>query len=82
MALDFNLKMIREAAGETQVDLVFDADIERSRIPEIEPGHVNASLSTPATPDYCLNVTLQRPSVSVTATMLPSWKGDDLRRSN
>ena len=82
LALGMNLKMVREAAGITQVDLAFDAEVERSRISKIERGHVNPSLLTLATLCYCLDVTLPELFTGITETMAPTWRGGELRRSN
>lgn len=82
LALGRNLKRFREEAGMTQVELAFDAEVERSRISKIERGHINPSLLTLATLCYCLEITLPKLFEGVKDTLAPSWKGGPLRRSN
>ena len=82
LALGQNLRRFREQAGLTQVELAFDAEVERSRISKIERGHINPSLLTLATLCYCLKITLPMLFEGVKETMAPSWKGGTLRRSN
>lgn len=82
LALGRNLKALREAAGKTQVDLAYDAEVERSRISKIERGHINPSLLTLATLCYCLDAKLPDLFADITATLAPSWKGGELRRTN
>ncbi|CAN7763992.1 helix-turn-helix transcriptional regulator [Variovorax sp. LjRoot84] len=82
LALGGNLRRFREEAGMTQVELAFDAEVERSRISKIERGHINPSLLTLATLCYCLEITLPKLFEGVKDTLAPSWKGGALRRSN
>lgn len=82
LALGRNLRHFREQAGLTQVELAFDAEVERSRISKIERGHINPSLLTLATLCYCLEITLPALFEGVKETLAPSWKGGSLRRSN
>jgi transcriptional regulator with XRE-family HTH domain len=82
LALGRNLRHFREQAGLTQVELAFDAEVERSRISKIERGHINPSLLTLATLCYCLEITLPALFEGVKETLAPSWKGGALRRSN
>lgn len=82
LALGRNLRHFREQAGLTQVELAFDAEVERSRISKIERGHINPSLLTLATLCYCLKITLPTLFEGVKETLAPSWKGGELRRSN
>ncbi|MDQ0038942.1 transcriptional regulator with XRE-family HTH domain [Variovorax boronicumulans] len=82
LALGRNLRYFREQAGLTQVELAFDAEVERSRISKIERGHINPSLLTLATLCYCLKITLPTLFDGIKETLAPSWKGGELRRSN
>ncbi|CAN7594055.1 helix-turn-helix domain-containing protein [Variovorax paradoxus] len=82
LALGRNLRYFREQAGLTQVELAFDAEVERSRISKIERGHINPSLLTLATLCYCLKITLPMLFEGMKETLAPSWKGGELRRSN
>lgn len=82
LALGRNLRHFREQAGLTQVELAFDAEVERSRISKIERGHINPSLLTLATLCYCLKITLPALFGDIKETLAPSWKGGTLRRSN
>lgn len=82
LALGRNLRHFREQAGLTQVELAFDAEVERSRISKIERGHINPSLLTLATLCYCLKITLPTLFEGVKETQAPSWKGGELRRLN
>jgi transcriptional regulator with XRE-family HTH domain len=82
LALGQNLKRHREAAKKTQVDLAYDAEVERSRISKIECGYVNPSLLTLATLCYSLGITLPTLFEGITATMKPVAEGGDKRRAN
>lgn len=82
LALGRNLKRLRIAAGKTQIDLAFDAEVERSRISKIEGGHINPSLLTLATLCYALKVTLPELFAEITATFPPVAEGGRLRRRN
>lgn len=77
-----NLKRFREAVEKTQVELAFDAEIERSRISKIEGGYINPSLLTLATLCHSLGITLPQLFEGITATFPPSSEGGDLRRKN
>lgn len=81
-ALGQNLKRHREAANKTQVDLAYDAEVERSRVSKIECGYVNPSLLTLATLCYSLGITLPILFEGITATMKPVAEGGDKRRAN
>lgn len=82
LALGQKVKQYRALKGLTQVELAFDAEVERSRISKIERGHINPSLLTLATLCYCLDITLPTLFDGVDETLAPSWKGGPLRRSN
>ena len=82
LALGQNLKRHREAANKTQVELAYDAEVERSRISKIECGYVNPSLLTLATLCYSLGITLPTLFEGITATMKPVAEGGDKRRAN
>ncbi|BEP54063.1 MULTISPECIES: helix-turn-helix domain-containing protein [unclassified Variovorax] len=82
LALGNNLKRFRKAAEKTQVELAFDAEVERSRISKIEGGHVNPSLLTLATLCHCLGITLPELFAGINETMAPSSEGGKLRRKN
>ncbi|MBT2335026.1 helix-turn-helix transcriptional regulator [Variovorax paradoxus] len=82
LALGVNLRHLREQAGLTQLQLAFDAEVERSRISKIERGHINPSLLTLATLCHCLKVTLPQLFEGINETLPPSWMGGTLRRSN
>ena len=81
-ALGQNLKRYRLAANKTQIDLAYDAEVERSRISKIERGHVNPSLLTLATLCYSLGITLPILFEGITATMPPIGEGGTPRRAN
>ncbi len=82
LALGANVKRLRIAAGKTQVELAFEAEVERSRISKIEGGHINPSLLTLATLCYCLKVTLSELFTDITATLPPISHGGAPRRAN
>ena len=81
-ALGRNLKRLRAAAGMTQVDLAFEAEVERSRISKIEGGHINPSLLTLGTICFCLDVTLSELFEGIRATVPPVSRGGAPRRAN
>jgi transcriptional regulator with XRE-family HTH domain len=82
LALGLNLKRYREAIKKTQVDLAYDAEVERSRISKIECGYVNPSLLTLATLCYSLGITLPQLFEGISVTMPPTSHGGMLRRTN
>lgn len=81
-ALGENLKKFRNAANKTQLDLAYDAEVERSRISKIEGGFINPSLLTLATLCHCLQITLPMLFEGVTATLPPVSEGGIKRRAN
>jgi transcriptional regulator with XRE-family HTH domain len=81
-ALGENLQRHRLAAKKTQVELAYDAEVERSRISKIECGYVNPSLLTLATLCYSLGITLPTLFEGITVTMPPVAEGGDKRRKN
>ena len=82
IALGLSLKRHRELLNKTQVELAYDAEVERSRISKIECGYVNPSLLTLATLCYCLGITLPALFDGITATMPPVSEGGTPRRIN
>ena len=82
IALGGNLKKFRLAMKKTQVDLAYDAEVERSRISKIECGYVNPSLLTLATLCHSLGITLAILFEGITATMPPVAQGGTRRRAN
>ena len=82
IALGLNLKRHRELRNRTQVELAYDAEVERSRISKIECGYVNPSLLTLATLCYSLGITLPVLFEGITATMPPVSEGGTPRRTN
>lgn len=82
IALGQNLRRIRNEAEFTQVNLAFEAEVERSRISKIECGYVNPSLLTLGTICYCLGITLPELFEGITETFAPSAQGGRLRRKN
>lgn len=82
IALGLSLKRHRLAAKKTQVELAYDAEVERSRISKIECGYVNPSLLTLATLCYSLGITLPALFEGITATMPPVSEGGTPRRTN
>jgi transcriptional regulator with XRE-family HTH domain len=82
IALGLNLKRHRESLNKTQVELAYDAEVERSRISKIECGYVNPSLLTLATLCYSLGITLPVLFEGITATMPPVSEGGTPRRTN
>nr|WP_295770608.1 helix-turn-helix transcriptional regulator [Rhodoferax sp.] len=69
LALGQNLKRHREAVNKTQVELAYDAEVERSRISKIECGYVNPSLLALATLCYSLGITRPVMFEDITMTM-------------
>lgn len=82
IALGLNLKRHRESLSKTQIELAYDAEVERSRISKIECGYVNPSLLTLATLCYSLGITLPALFEGITATMPPISEGGTPRRTN
>lgn len=82
LALGANLTRLRKAAGLTQVELAFEAEVERSRISKLEGGHINPSLLTLGTLCFCLDVTLAHLFEGITATVPPVARGGTARRTN
>lgn len=82
LALGENLRRLRKASGKNQLDLAFEAEVERSRISKIECGYVNPSLLTLATLCYCLGITLPQLFEGITATLPPVAQGGARRRAN
>ena len=82
LALGQNLQRHRLAAKKTQVELAYDAEVERSRISKIECGYVNPSLLTLATLCYSLGITLPVMFEGITVTMPPVSEGGTPRRTN
>lgn len=82
LAVGQNIKQLRQATGKTQLELAYDAEVERSRISKLESGLVNPSLLTLATICHCLGVTLPVLFEGVTATILPLAEGGPRRRAN
>jgi transcriptional regulator with XRE-family HTH domain len=82
LALGQNIKRHRIAANKTQVDLAYDAEVERSRISKMETGRINPSLLTLATLCYSLGITLPQLFEGITATMKPVAEGGNKRRTN
>lgn len=82
LALGENLRKFREAAGKTQLELAYDAEVERTRISKMERGHLNPSLLTLAALCHCLQITLPMLLEGIEATIAPSHEGGQLRRAN
>ncbi len=82
VALGQNLKRFRNAANKTQLDLAYDAEVERSRISKIEGGFINPSLLTLATLCHCLQITLPMLFDGINATLAPVAEGGIKRRAN
>ena len=82
LALGQRVRYFREHSGMTQVELAFDAEVERSRISKIERGHINPSLLTLATLCYCLKITLPELFEGMHETLAPTWDGGQPRRVN
>ena len=82
IALGANLKRFRRAVKKTQVELAFDAEVERSRISKLECGYVNPSLLTLATLCYSLGITLPILFEGIADTLPPVSEGGTRRRSN
>lgn len=82
LAIGQNLRQLRLAAGKTQVELAYDAEVERSRISKLETGLVNPSLLTLATLCHCLGVKLSALFKGVEATIPPLAQGGPRRRAN
>ena len=82
LALGQNLQRHRLAAKKTQVELAYDAEVERSRISKIECGYVNPSLLTLATLCYSLGITLPKLFEGIAVTMPPTSEGGKPRRTN
>jgi transcriptional regulator with XRE-family HTH domain len=82
IALGLSLKRHRELVNKTQIELAYDAEVERSRISKIECGYVNPSLLTLATLCYSLGITLPALFDGITVTMPPVSEGGTPRRTN
>lgn len=82
LAVGANLRKYRLAANKTQVDLAYDAEVERSRISKIEGGHVNPSLLTLATLCHSLGITLPVLFDGIKETLAPLSEGGARRRAN
>jgi transcriptional regulator with XRE-family HTH domain len=82
LALGQNIRRFRAAAGKTQVDLAYEAEVERSRISKLETGLVNPSLFTLATLCHCLGITLFQMFEGITNTIPPVAAGGPKRRAN
>ena len=82
LALGQNVKQFRIAAEKSQVELAFDAELERSHISRIERGVGNPSLLTLASLCYCLGITLPVLFEGIAATLPPTAEGGTLRREN
>lgn len=82
LAMGRNLKKLRTAANKTQVELAYDAEVERSRISKMEGGHINPSLLTLATICHCLEISLAELFAGITATLAPISEGGLPRRAN
>jgi len=82
LAVGANIKRFRQAIGKTQVELAFDAEVERSRISKLECGFINPSLLTLATLCYSLGITLPKLFEGVSATLPPIAEGGPRRRAN
>ena len=82
LAVGQNLQRHRLAAKKTQVELAYDAEVERSRISKIECGYVNPSLLTLATLCYSLGITLPTLFEGIAVTMPPTSEGGNPRRTN
>lgn len=82
MALGANLKRFRQQAQLTQLDLAYEAEVERSRISKLEGGHINPSLLTLATLCHCLKISLPDLFAGITATLPPVAQGGAPRRAN
>ena len=82
LALGLNVNHYRNKINLTQVNLAYEAEVERSRISKIETGLVNPSLLTIATLAHCLNVTLSELFKGITVTMPPTSAGGRPRRTN
>lgn len=81
-ALGANLKRFRQEKQKTQVDLAYDAEVERSRISKLEGGHINPSLLTLATICHCLDITLPQLFEGIAVTIAPVSQGGPARRAN
>lgn len=82
LALGENLRRFRKASGMSQLELAFEAEVERSRISKIECGYVNPSLLTLATLCHCLGITLPALFEGISATMPPVSQGGARRHAN
>ena len=81
-ALGANLKRFRQEAQLTQLDLAYEAEVERSRISKLEGGHINPSLLTLATLCHCLKISLPKLFEGISATLPPVAQGGVARRKN
>lgn len=82
LALGQNVKQFRITAEMSQIELAFDAELERSHISRIERGVGNPSLLTLATLCHCLGITLPVLFEGISATLPPTAQGGTLRREN
>lgn len=82
IAVGRNIKRYRLAKNKTQVELAYDAEVERSRVSKLECGRINPSLLTLASICHCLQITLPMLFEGVTSTIAPVSEGGTPRRSN
>lgn len=82
LAVGQNLRRHRLAVGKTQLELAYDAEVERSRISKLETGLVNPSLLTLGTLCHCLGITLPALFAGISITIPPLAEGGPRRRAN
>jgi transcriptional regulator with XRE-family HTH domain len=82
LALAANLKRYRIAANKSQVELAFDAELDRTYVSLMERSLANPSINTLAAVCYCLGITLPQLFENITFTLRPTAADGELRRKN
>ncbi|MGF6213419.1 helix-turn-helix domain-containing protein [Comamonas sp. 4034] len=82
LALGQSVKRHRHAAKLSQMNLAFEAEMERSHVSRIERGVSNPSLFALATICHVLKITLPELFEGITDTIAPTAQGGPVRRKN
>ncbi len=82
LAVGKNLQHYRKLAEMTQVDLAYEAELERTRVSKMENGLINPSMLTLATLCHCLKITLAQLFQDIKVTHPPTTQGGKPRRAN
>jgi transcriptional regulator with XRE-family HTH domain len=82
LELAANLKRYRIASNKSQVELAFDAELDRTYLSLMERAMANPSVNTLAAVCYCLKITLPQLFENITYTLKPTAANGELRRKN